>query len=268
MFDIKKSILCAVTAGFMFVGSQTTMAAAVQSWELFNFPSGALGAPDYGLRLDGLFGNGSGSNGDWTFSFEDSLGNSTVSMTLFDDDSLNISGQVFGGKRNGNSLVSGTEGIWNLDFTLNNVSSGPSSNDSLPVTKSGSSGTHSAAVGSGTLTSTYLVAGQTSTGTINFNAQSDSNGLFFEYVDGANSAILGKCQNDETSANECDRAIGRGWVTHGVNYGAEVTDQTAHIYSSDFQFTGEAATVPLPASILFMIAGLAGIGALRLRRAA
>lgn len=266
MFDVRKTIVGAVTAGFMFVGSQATMAAALQSWELFNFPSGALGSPDYGLRLDGLFGNGSGSNGDWTFSFEDELGNSTVSMTLFDDDSLNISGQVFGGQRNGNSLVSGTEGVWDLDFTYNSVNSGPASSDSLPVTATGSSNTHTSTVGSGTLSSTYIVAGQSSTGTINFNAQSDSNGLFFEYVAGADSVILGKCQADETSANECDRAIARGWVTHGVNYGVEVTDQTAHIYSSDFQFTGSATVVPLPASILFMIAGLAGLGALKIRR--
>ncbi len=260
---LKLFAAAALLAGFT---AQSHAAAVVQQWDLFNFPSGSLGNPDYGLRLDGLFNTSLGADHDWSFSFEDGSGNSTVGLTLFDDASVNISGTVFGGRDIGSQYETSSAGIWNLDFTFQGVSSGPASADFLGLELTGAGNSDSTALGSGTLESTYdVTVGSTSlgAGTINFVTHSNGAGLFFNYALGL---IQSKCLSDGTP-EECDRAIGVGWLTHGIEYSAIVDDNnTERFPSSDYQFTGQLSQVPVPAALPLLATAFGLIGLVTARR--
>ncbi len=86
------------------------------TYRLGNHPDGNAASPFYGLRLDGLLtGN---ANDIFTFDFEHA--DSDVQMTV-DGSTIHISGTAFGGLDTGNGYDPAESGLWQLDFTYNNV---------------------------------------------------------------------------------------------------------------------------------------------------
>jgi len=271
MVKIKNIIAGLATAGLLAFGTAPAQAAnIVQQWDLFNHYDGNANPPPYGLRLDNIFG----ASGIWTFSFEDvdndgiadaAIGdpftnNSTVTMTLFDDNSLNINGNVFGGKTSGSGYSAG--GLWNLDFTYNNVTVvGDASTDFVPVQVDAGSD------GLGTLTALENVGTIVSAGEfldLQGKTGNPTPGYAFAYVPGTDPGARCNLSSSADDAICDDRSVGEGWLKVRENGIGSFRDPG----TADFLFTGQATAVPLPASIAFMIAGLAGIGALRLRRPA
>lgn len=272
MSGFKKTIIGLTAAGMVAFGASSAQAAnVVQQWDLFNHPDGGASPPPYGLRLDNIFG----ASGVWTFSFEDvdndgtpdaAIGNpftntSTVTMTLFDDDSLNINGQVFGGKTNsGSGYTAG--GLWNLDFTYTNVTvTGDASSDFVPVqvdTGTDGLGTLTALSNAGTI----VTAGEFLD--IRGKTGNPTPGFAFAYVPGTDAGARCNLGSSADDAICDDRSVGEGWLQVRENGLGDFRDPG----TADFLFTGSATAVPLPASAFFMIAGLAGLGALRMRRAA
>ncbi|NKB38992.1 MAG: PEP-CTERM sorting domain-containing protein [Gammaproteobacteria bacterium] len=96
----------------------STANATVFQYSLSNKAPGAVAPPDYGLRLDNLFGTG--NNTHWTFSF-------TQTNVLMEIDTVaqtaRIFGDVIGGNETGiaDEWNSSNGQLWNLDFTYNNI---------------------------------------------------------------------------------------------------------------------------------------------------
>lgn len=116
-----RGITFAGIAAAAFIVSSANAASVVTTYRLFDHPDGNAAPPPYGIRLDNIFGAGTGTT---TFSFNTAAG---VFMTVTDNTSMggglsiNIAGEVFGGIDAGvgvNATDAGT-GTYALDFTYN-----------------------------------------------------------------------------------------------------------------------------------------------------
>ncbi|MEM7564182.1 MAG: PEP-CTERM sorting domain-containing protein, partial [Pseudomonadota bacterium] len=87
------------------------VSAGVISYSLSDKAPGAIANPDYGLRLDDLFGS---ANTNWTFSFDDPGASMTMDIDT-DNARVHIHGTVVGGRDVGSSWANPAR--WELDFT-------------------------------------------------------------------------------------------------------------------------------------------------------
>lgn len=260
MVDFKKVFVGTLAAGSFALITATAGHAAnlIQTWTLFDHPDGNQAPPAYGLRLDGLFNTGSGT--EWTFSFE--APGAGVTMQLFDDNSLNISGTIFGGVDNGSGYQVGNVGLWDLDFTYQNVVFSNTANN-VPVTVNTSPGA-SGQSGVGTIRALFDVAATTEVESIattnlviDLIEKANNSGLAFKYADDGH-----RCGGHDAEICD-DRSVGRGWLNHSVTYGGSTSN---HINASDFLFTGDVSAVPLPAAAPLFLGALGVIGLVGARR--
>lgn len=97
-------------------------------YDLSNKINGQVSTPDYGLRLDGLFG---APTDHWTFDFEDpQLG---VEMCYDGAGTITIHGTAFGGHDIGSAWDPNTTGLIEIHFTYENAICGGANNDELIV---------------------------------------------------------------------------------------------------------------------------------------
>lgn len=220
------------------------------SYTLGSHPDGNQSPPPYGLRLDGLLGVNSE---EYTFNFSDAA--SAMTMTI--SDSVNfagkktvvISGTSFGGEDVGAAYNADLSGLWQIDFTYDNVmANGDMSELWTDAADSGNN--------TGKITALFDATGG--------EAGRLSNGDMFDLEDFAGS-------HDFTfklafGHRGFPGISGWGWLNHapaGQNSGP-----MQHIYSSDWLFTAERIPppppqVPLPAAFP---AGLACMGMIALRK--
>lgn len=212
----KSTTSAAMIAGLVCIVGTVHAETVLQQFALFDHPSGAIAPQAYGLRLDGL-----SSSGPLTFSFGDSLLNSTMMMLVVDTGSqteIRMSGTV-----TGNSATGGTPlGNFNLSVTYvvsGNTTDGWEDNN--------------ANLGDvvGTITGNFGSGDQT----VNLNAK-DSNGDTFRFL-----------TDGHRISGDSDTWVGRGWVLPNNTMGA----------TNDFLF--QAAVVPLPAAAWGGLAMLGGL---------
>ncbi|MGY9057356.1 MAG: hypothetical protein ACKVGZ_17460, partial [Alphaproteobacteria bacterium] len=115
--------ISAIVAGAFVASSLSPVANAtvLSTWTLGNKNVGAVAPPNYGLRIDNLFGatDGSGNiGGNWTFDFEEQAGTGVTMQTIDNAGTLeiHISGRIFGGQDTGSGYAANSTGFWDLDF--------------------------------------------------------------------------------------------------------------------------------------------------------
>jgi uncharacterized repeat protein (TIGR01451 family) len=163
--------------------------------------------PNYGMRLDKLFGNYA------VVSFDFEHPSSNVLMTV-NGTVITITGTVYGGRDNGSAYDTANAGLWELNFTYNTVTT-VGGDDDLTVT---------------------LANGGSNTGTIKalFSTSHFSNGQVFnlgDYSDGVQYFRLGNEDND-LGHRGFNGISGWGWLEHG-KAGSPLT----HVDASDWIFT-------------------------------
>lgn len=112
MINLKALKYVSVLIGSLAV---TSANAAIISYNLSDKDPGAQNPPDYGLRLDGLFGEESSI---WTFSFDSTDVRMDVDTVL---GTAHIYGEVIGAKDVGTEWDPVTGYSWYLDFTYTDI---------------------------------------------------------------------------------------------------------------------------------------------------
>ena len=219
----KALLICGVG---ILAGAAQADTVLLQTFDLFNHPSGAVAPQAYGLRLDGF-----GGESPVTFTFEDDMGNSNVQLKVFDVDGtlqIRINGEI-----TGNSATSGTDfGTFALNIRYDVVNVGNGWDDQIT--------TDGAFIGD--LTGTNVTGDSPL-----MNGESQS---LFSLTDG--SGTFRFLQDGYRIANDSDTWVGRGWVSPDGNHGA----------TNDFIFTG-VEVVPLPPAAMGGLAMLGGLFAAR-----
>lgn len=216
-------VLCSltITAGSAHAGT------VLQTFELFNHPSGAINPQAYGLRLDGF-----GGESPVTFSFEDGMGNSTVQLRVIDvgGGDLQISLQ---GTMTGNSATSGTDfGTFALNILYDVADVGNGWDDQNTVD-------------GGFIGDLTAVAATAASPLMDGESQD-----LFSLSDGSGSFRF--LEDGYRISGDSDTWVGRGWVSPDGNPGA----------TNDFLFRG-VEIVPLPAAAWAGLAMLGGLGVAR-----
>lgn len=240
--------------------SPSSASAAVFQYALADHPDGALANPQYGLRLDGLYG---GDSNDFTFSFNAP----GTGMTLLYDNQANtvrITGRAYGGIDTGSSWDANNVGFVDIDFTYR---------QNIVATGSGTIGTDTADVGVRTTGDAQTVGtGNSGTVTLATGVGSTWNGAAggdeFSLVDQESGGYSFKFNNFDdhrlgghAGLNGPDTFVGWGWVNHWETGSA----QRDHVYSSDWLFTGTyvppstSTEVPEPGALVIFGFGLAGL---------
>lgn len=234
-----RAITLAGAAAAAFIVSSANAASVVTTYRLLDHPDGNAAPPPYGIRLDGIFGAGTGTT---TFSFNTAAG---VFMTVTDSSSMgggiviNIAGEVFGGIDAGAGVNAGHAGTgtYALDFTYS---------------------VNTLAQGTG-----YIVNPPSATngGTLNaINVNGDESNFQFNIFEEPGTGNPFKfLQDDHRLAGHPQFGqgyfVGRGWLsfTQGQSTGG----------TQDFLFIGQI--VPLPGAGLLASAGLAVVATRRRR---
>lgn len=228
--DFKKlSILAAGLAGtFITTGAQ---AITTGTYALSNHPDGGVAPPLYGLRLDGLLGDPSK---EYTFDFNHASSNMTLT---YDGNTIIIDGQAYGGEDTGSGY--GVTAIWDIHFEYDVGVSSPG--------------------GEGGDDDVYVNADNANFGTISSVLGS------YQLEDENNESGLSFQLGDETGGGHRNFAgiSGWGWMNHGS---ACITEDCDHIAASDWLFTAELITVPVPAAVWLFGSGLLGLVGLARRR--
>jgi len=226
-----------ITASIVAATAGAALAAptVVQSFDLFDHPSGAVSPQAYGLRFD-TFPDGSGDD-PATFSFEDAnTGASNVRLDVIEDNgvtSLQITGTIWG-----NSANNGTDyGVFDLSVIYNDVT----------VVADGWVFTAEETVGTITETAGTTAAGQL-------------DGDSFTFMSKSNGSFSFALRDDGHRLSTSDGWVGRGWNDPNPDSFANNT--------YDFLFTatpggGFPPPIPLPTASAM---GLAGLGLISVRR--
>lgn len=260
------ALVAACTLG-LSVSAPSSASAAAFLYELHDHPDGTLASPDYGLRLDGLYG---GTSNDFTFSFD----TNGAYMTLLYDQTANtvrISGTAYGGIDTGSGWDANNSGLVNIDFTYrqNVVTDGTGTfgtdTDNLGVRTTG----HAQTVGTGNSGSLTLGAGNWSLGA--------NTGDSFTMVDQESGGFSFKFNNFDDhrlaqypSFGGPEDYVGWGWLNHWPTG----SNPAGHIYYSDWLFTGlylpppTTTETPEPGMIALFGLGVAGLAWRRRRRTA
>jgi len=184
-------------------------------YRLHNHPDGNAASPLYGLRLDGLLGDGI-----HTFNF-DAADEGAAMFMSFDGEMLRIHGTAWGGLDGGSAYVSPQ--LWSIDMTYTTI---------VGIATDGI-GDIGADSGVGIITA---VNDPATTFNLVSYAGGHSNALFVGDEDGSGHRGF-------------DGISGWGWLNYFVNGG----DSSQHVASSDFLFT--AQPVPLPAGLWLLASG-------------
>ena len=215
----------------------SSVSATVISYSLSNKAPGAQNPPDYGLRLDDLFGT-SGSAGVWTFGFEGPGSNVMMDVNTTAQ-TVRIHGTVVGGRDMGTVWEGATVARWELDFLYNtNISVGLDGYWNVPGTSSG--------FNFGTMKLIDMM-GNTGGGYFDSGDLNDTIGLT-DHMGGHFTASGGPNGLPYVSA----------WLSHTGDFGNSTYFHTNYM---DFGFS--AKRVPEPVSLLLMGLGLLGLGSLR-----
>ena len=223
-----------ILSAIFFVSWVTAASAVSMTYAIFDHDRAAVGAQNYGLRLDGLLG-GLNPNAAEFWSFEDMAGNSKVKLTV---DVANGTGSVAGQMRRNSD-----NSIWDLALTLTGVVSfagnGAAANDIDAGANS-----FGATDWFGTLTGAVVfdLIGKDK----NINGV-DYQWTFFE-------------QNPSVGGDFRVPNISAGWVS--------TVDGGSSMLNGTNDFIGQMQVVPLPASVLLLLSGLGGLGVLARRRRA
>lgn len=224
-------------AAFVLTGFAASAASAstVQVFQLFDHPDGNAAPPTYGLRLDNLFGSGTGTT---HFSFNTAEG---VFLTVSDMGgmlSINIAGRVFGGVDTGSGYDASQSGYFDLNFNYTVDVQASGTGWVVPTQSTSNNG------------SLVGVAGDAFSDGLSFN-------LFEKVLMGADFKFL---QDEHRLGGHPEAGqgywVGRGWLT--TNRNGEGTGDTM-----DFLFIGKP--VPTPAAAGLGLIGLAGVASRRRR---
>ena len=175
------------------------------TYELCNHPDGAVSAPFYGLRLDGLL---TGDAHDIvTFDFEDAQSDMRINIQ---DDSIRIFGVAYGGLDIGEEYDPHNSGLWKIDFTYNNVT-GLDGDDDLIVER------NLAGTNTGEITQLYGDGAS-----FDLTDYAGAHPMTFQLGDGV----------DDLGYRGFSGISGWGWVNHSGGEG--------HLAASDWLFTVKA----------------------------
>jgi len=254
--------LVAATAAFVgiaaFTGAPPTAQATDFQFLLHDHPDGGLADPEYGLRLDGLYGS---ESNDFTFSF-DAPG---TGMTLLYDGQSNtvrIVGRAYGGIDLGSAWDANNVGFIDVDFTYR---------QNLVTTGSGTFGTDSENLGVKTTSDAQTVGtGNSGTVTLATGVWGGGGTIGNDYVlaDQSNGSYSFKLNNFDDHRlgghpgyGGPETFVDWGWV----NYWAAGATPRTHVYSSDWLFTAQLlnptpnSEAPASGSALVLGLGVAGL---------
>lgn len=232
-----------LTAAGLFALTHVGAGAAVTEYMLFNHPDGNARPPKYGLRLDELFDIT--SNHDvFTFDFEHA---SSRMRLLYDDadtpsdltdDTVRITGTVFGGLDRGSDYHPDYSGVWEVDFVYRrNIVSGGTQIEVGPDSPDNT----------GFIRSTF---GMGNNDPIALWDEAGSHDFSFKFNNTDNHRLGGH------GISGPEWFVGWGWLNHG--------DPNQHVYSSDWLFTGKV--VPEPGTIAALGVALCAMFARRARK--
>ena len=232
-----RSISVLISIMMLSMAMSTSVSATVISYSLSNKAPGAQNPPDYGLRLDDLFGT-SGSAGVWTFGFEGPGSNMMMDVNTAAQ-TVRIHGTVVGGRDMGTVWESSTIARWEVDFLYDtNISVAADGYWGVPGFSSG--------FNFGTLKLIDMM-GNSGGGYFDSGDLNDTIGLT-DHMGGDFVASGGPNGLPYVSA----------WLSHTGDFG---NTQYFHTNYMDWGFSAER--VPEPLSLVLLGMGLLGLGGTR-----
>ena len=227
---LKISVL---TGSLLAIGVTSSQATVLGTYQLFNHPDGNAATPFYGLRLDGLL---TGDQND-IYSFDFDHSDSEVFLRYKSDQTIEITGQAFGGEDIGSAYKTGTTAIWELNFTYQNVDRVNGDNDLV------------SSIGEGFISSTEF-------GSFDLVTETGDFSFAFRFGD----------EDNDFGHRDYDGISGWGWMNHAPDTTA-VNDAVgvSYLYYSDWLFTANSVSVPEPTTILSLLA-VASFGVINKRK--
>jgi hypothetical protein len=220
------------------------VSATIFSYTLSNKAPGAENPPDYGLRLDDLFGT-SGSGGVWTFGFEGAGAGMQMDVDTVAE-TVRIHGTVVGGRDIGSVWQSETISRWEVDFLYDTTGG-----SDLSVGSDGYWGLTTSGSNFGTLKLVDMLG--------------NSGGGYFDSGDLLATIGLSDFMGGDFTASGGPNGLPyvSAWLSHTGDFGSSTY---SHANYMDFGFSAERNNVPEPVSLLLMGIGLLGLGGARRAR--